>query len=304
MNPSAHVLSYSQSHWRRQMNARHNSMMMDARKRLVAVTIIDQSRSSSSLIDIRNLLVLVLYEDGRVSTQPQRNALRFTVYRVRQIAHGVLWGGAENCQLFKDLRLTPCAGARGQRMGRCRSELRSKALKLDSRLSRMSRYPAAPCPGLKLPRIWAGFRRSDAVMLRGAGPEFEQACRNNAASPIALFDSGCKSAYGLTLFPLEWVSGQLDHAVGVFAEVTPSLRHQVFRYDATPKGLSGFQGASAYDFYGSRYRLVSQSSSDRAAERGFRDKSAFNPAPYAEQVVRCSTGNGLAPPLSVLNQLA
>ena len=85
--------------------------------------------------------------------------------------------GVANSRFFKDLMLTPRFGARGQRIDPSKVELLSLAMKLDHRLRRAARHPAAPWPSLRLPRVWAGFRQHDARKLHGEGPEFEEGCR-------------------------------------------------------------------------------------------------------------------------------
>ena len=74
------------------------------------------------------------------------------------------------------------------------------------------------------------------------------------AEPITLFRDSVRHIDGLTAYPMDWVSGQLRFATAIFAEVTPSLQRQVCRIGNLPEGLIGFQGASAFDFYNSRFR--------------------------------------------------
>ena len=50
------------------------------------------------------------------------------------------------------------------------------------------------------------------------------------------------------------MGGQLDSAVAVFAEVRLGLKRQVCRIASLPDEQIGFHGASAYDFYNSRFR--------------------------------------------------
>jgi hypothetical protein len=255
MIPSSNVFRYSRARWRQRMRAREPSTM-EARTGMVAISIVDYSRSPSTFVDIRNLVVAVLYEERCLRSGRPNVPLRFATYNVCQVTDGLVWGGADNCQLFKDLRLTPRGHARGQRMDRCRSALLSTALRLESRLARLARYPAAPLKGLTLPRVWAGFRQRDTPTLMGDGPEFEQACEESSIEPSDLFHAASKPHFGLALYPLEWVAGRLDRAVGLFAELTPNVRNQTFRCAPMPDGLVGFQGANAFDFYSSRYRAA------------------------------------------------
>jgi hypothetical protein len=128
------------------------------------------------------------------------------------------------------------------------------ALKLDRRLSRAARYPAAPWPTLRLPRVWAGFHQNQVRNLLGEGPEFEETCRQCRLSAAVLFQRTARRVFGLVLFPMDWVTSQLEQAATIFAELRPSLRRQTCRIAGVPDGLIGYQGASAFDFYNSRYR--------------------------------------------------
>jgi hypothetical protein len=59
---------------------------------------------------------------------------------------------------------------------------------------------------------------------------------------------------GLRLYPLDWVSYRLEEALGVFAEMEGLPARQVFSLENFPAGLIGYQGATAFDFYQSRFR--------------------------------------------------
>jgi hypothetical protein len=90
--------------------------------------------------------------------------------------------------------------------------------------------------------------------LQGDGPEFEQACRRQGREAHELFRESARSIHGLTAYPSDWVSDQLGYATAIFAEVTPSIRSQICRVGNLREGLIGFQGASAFDFYNSRFQ--------------------------------------------------
>ena len=245
--------------WRRQILAHRDPQWVAARKGFVAASFIDQSNARSAFVDIDNLLVVLLYEDefhGSGNTPRMRVPLRLVAYGASRTPHGVQWGEAANSRLFKDLMLTPQFRARGQRVDRDKSELLSLALKLDRRLSRAARHPAAPWPELRLPRLWAAFRYRDATHLRAEGPEFEAACRHGNGSETDVLQTAAQRMPGLTLYPLDWISNQLDYSVAMFAEVTPSLRRQTCRIQGVPDGLIGYQVRGAFDFYSSRYRNV------------------------------------------------
>jgi hypothetical protein len=109
---------------------------------------------------------------------------------------------------------------------------------------------------LRLPRVWAGFRSGDTRGLRGDGPEFEQECLRQQLPTAAVFCGATRHVDGLTLYPLDWVSGQLLRTTAVVAELTPGLCSQIFRIERIPNDLIGFFGASAFDFYSSRFRRM------------------------------------------------
>jgi hypothetical protein len=238
--------------WRRQMAAHCSWQHVAARKGFAALTFLDNSNRSTRFVDINNLFVLLLFEDDYY--RYDRAPLRLCGYKVRDISHGVEWGGAENCKLFKDATLTPQHGARGQRLDRRKLNLIEHALRLDRRLSRAARHPAAPWPNLQLPRLWAGFRPNHAAALRGEGPEFENECAMQCARAMEFFHVSAQCIEGLTCYQLDWISGQLDGAVAVFAEVTYQMRHQICRIGKLPDGLSGFQGSSVFDFFSNHFR--------------------------------------------------
>ncbi len=244
--------------WRSQILRRRHGLLK-ARKGLIASLFIDQSESHAPYVDIHSLLVLVLYEDefrtpdGVVS---ERTPLRLCGYSAQRRPHGVQWGGVENSRLFKDLTVIPRCYAEGQRIDLRKEDLLGAALELDRRLARVARYPAMQREGLRLPQLWAGFRADRAGFIHGEGPEFELACRQSAVSAELLFSSSARDFEGLKLWPLEWVSGQLEHAATVFAEMAGFWRSQAARIGSFPEGLMGFQGASEFDFYHNQYRRM------------------------------------------------
>ena len=246
------------SHWHRQIFRNRSPQIIAARSPFVAASYIAQGGTCSRFVDINRLLVVLLYED-MVGTgySPKSNSspLRFVGYRVARVPHGVCWGGAANSQFFKDATLTPRAGGRHQRLDCAKNRMVELARKMDRRLARAGRRPSAPWPGLRLPRVWAGFRSRSSDDLRGDGPEFEQACCDARTTSMATFQGSRRTLRGLALHPLDWVSSRLDQAVAVYAELTPKWRRQVYRIGGV-NDLIGYQGASEFDFYHSRFRRL------------------------------------------------
>src|SRR4051794_29222960 len=102
--------------------------------------------------------------------------------------------------------------------------------------------------------MWAGFRSSAATRVSGNGPELERECNLRSLTSGEMFRESARYFDGLILYPLDWVSDQIELATAVFAEVTPSLRRQVFRISGLPDGLIGYHGASEFDFFNSKFR--------------------------------------------------
>jgi hypothetical protein len=248
---------YSPGQWRRQILAHRDPQSIAARAGFVAATFVDRGDKLSALVEIERVSAVLLFEECSVDQAwPWRVLLRLVSYGANRVPRGVQWGGEENSQLFKDLTLTPQFGARGQRIDKRKVELLSLAGKMNRRISRAARHPAAPSPTLRLPRLWAGFQPRCVQDLCGKGPEFEEACHQRDGSPTSVLRVAARTAYGLVLYPLDWVSDKLERATTVFAELTPSLRRQVFRIEKMPSDLIGFRGAWAFDFFHSRYRRI------------------------------------------------
>jgi hypothetical protein len=246
------------SHWHRQIFRSRSPQLIAARSPFVAASYIAQDSTCSTFVDINRLLIVLLYEEVvRTDYSPTGNQspLRFSGYRVTRVPHGVCWGGAANSQFFKDLTLTPRPGGRHQRLDCVKTRMVELAERMDRRLARAGRRPSAPWPGLRLPRVWAGFRSGNSHELRGDGPEFEQACCDARATSVATFQGSRCLLRGLVLHPLDWVSSRLDQAVVVYAELTPKWRRQVFRIGGV-NDLIGYRGASEFDFYHSRFRRL------------------------------------------------
>jgi hypothetical protein len=255
--------------WRRQLMCRLDSDLWEARRRFVAMTFLNLANTVSTFVDIQNLLVVLLYEDSTSGgSRMGRSPVRFSGYRLSRVPHGIQWGGRENSAFLKNLLLAPKARAYGQRMDSKKSDLLSLALKLDRRLSLAARHSAAPWPALRLPTLWAGFQQRDLRILRFAGPEFEASWREASASASSLVETTSRQVDGLTLYPIDWVSSQLGMARAIFAEIRPTMSRPVFRVEEIFSNLIGFQGASRFDFFDSRYRRHPGPNSNRKFTKG------------------------------------
>lgn len=250
--------------WRSQMIRRRHGHRIGPRMGLAAISFADRSKLHAPFTEIGSVHIFVMYEDAVRApdgTLSSRTPLRFGAYRASRVPHGVAWGGVANSALFKNVALSPQPQARGQRLDVDNAELLQIALDLDVLLWRASRHPGLRRPKLRLPRLWAGFRTRDSVALKGEGPEFERQCKLCNTPSEILFERTLRCVDGLTLCPLDWVSGKLNRSVAIFAQTQGMPKRQVAPVGQPPDGLMGFQGASVFDFYNSRFRRTRNSGS-------------------------------------------
>ena len=209
---------------------------------------------TQGLIEIEKLTIVLLYDEP---TAKGRHALRLAGYSAGRVPWGVRLGGGENCKFFKDLSLQPVPGARGYRLDVASAELLSLGLGLARELDRHARYRQRQVrEQIRLPKFWAGFRAADAAKITGDGPELADYARRTGRRPDELMQHLRRSHYGLTVYPLAWVSHHWQQAVTVFADLERFPRQQVFWLHQLPGNLVGYQDAADYDFYQSRFRRL------------------------------------------------
>jgi hypothetical protein len=235
-----------QRRWRRQIAARQSRQPGPRRRDVGAIGFLVDGGRASGLVELSRVLLVVVYD---APDRRRRSTIRLCGYRARCCEHGVLWGGPRNVQFSKDLSLCPRPGARGMRVDSRRTGLLELALRLDHRIDQAMRLqPSAHNRQFRLPRVWAGYDRSRAAKLCGDGPEFEDACRWLGMTREATLQKFRRSQDGLTLFPMDWVSGELDGSTALFADVEALPRRQLFQLGEHADGQLGYQGAAAYDF--------------------------------------------------------
>jgi hypothetical protein len=199
----------------------------------------------AGLVVLGRVTAVVVYDrlQGRSRSLTQLVGLRAVACE-----HGVVWGGEASLSFAKNLSITPRPGGRGSRLDARRTQLFELALRLDHRIDQATRMqPSGHTRQFRLPQVWVGFGESDAMNLYGEGPEFEEACRWYGTSAQRTFESFRRGHRGLSLYPLEWVSGQLADAAGMFAEMSGLPRRQAFQVEGE-EGLQGQQGAMQFDF--------------------------------------------------------
>ncbi len=240
--------------WRRQIAARRERPSARWPRDAGALGFLVDGDRTGGLVELSKVLLVVVYDENFGRRFP---VIRLRGFRASRIEHGVLWGGSENVRLRKDLSLCPRPGAKGVRLDSRRTDLLDLALRLDHRIEQAVRFqPSAYNRRFRLPRIWAGFRRGTAETLRGEGPEIEALCQRFGMSTDLMFKKFQRRQDGLTLYPIDWVSSQLDGSLALFAELEGLPRRQIFQLSEFPDDLVGHQGAMAYDFHASKFRNV------------------------------------------------
>jgi hypothetical protein len=224
------------SRWRHQIGRHFDGSHRRPYRRIGAFELLAAGNKFDGLVELGQLTLVLLHDE---ESNKFGSTLRLSGYRPRRVSNGVEWGWR----------------AKGQRCHLGNPKLLQKALQLDAWIHQAHRYLCGPrLPKLQLPALWAGFEPEAARQLTGQGPEFELLCRRFDIAPAKMFQIFERKHRGLRLFPLDWVSEQLTPALSIFADLSDVPRRQLFRLRRLPDDLVGFQGASAFDFFSSRFR--------------------------------------------------
>lgn len=203
------------------------------------------------LIEIEKLVLVVLYDEPLGHGQ---NALRLAGFSGKRVPGGVRWGGPDQCRFFKDLLLQPVPDGRGMRLDVASSELLLLGLSMDRQVQCHARSRLPLNRPIRLPRLWAGFRPSDATHVMGDGPELAAACQATNEPADALLRKYRRDHFGLALYPLAWLGQQTDQAMAVFADMAAFPRRRAFQLPALPGDLIGSHEGVEYDLFASRFR--------------------------------------------------
>jgi hypothetical protein len=245
-NPDSSALDQ----WRQMLDSRRRFRVQ--RRPRAALGYLANGPVIQDLIEIEKLTIVLLYDEP---ADRERVALRLAGYAATRVPWGVRFGGPEQCRFFKDLLLQPVPQARGYRLDLASMELLQLGLGLARELDRHARYRQRHVrEQIRLPKLWAGFRAADATGITGDGPELaDYACHTGRQSD-ELMEHLRRSYFGLTLYPLAWVSHHWQQAVAIFADLERFPRRQVFSLQQLPGNLIGCQGAAEFDFLQSRFR--------------------------------------------------
>jgi len=235
--------------WRWRLGGRHGNR---SPRPLGALGYLARGPVLEGLVEIEKLVLVVLYDEPAGQGQ---HSLRLAGYSGASVPWGVKWGGSQQCKFNKNLLLQPVADGPGLRLSTAGSDLLRLGLQLDRDLDRHIRYPSLPVrPQLRLPYLWAGFKPADVSSMTGEGPELAAYGRRTGRSPQRLLEGIRRDCFGLSLYPLCWVSHHWQQAVTVFADLERFPRRQVFSLRRLPGDLIGYRDAAEHDFYHNRFR--------------------------------------------------
>lgn len=236
--------------WRRQIVGRRTPGRRTPRA-LAAIGYLPSGPVLDGLIELQNLLLVVLYDK---LTQKQRISILLAGYSANLVDWGVELGGIERARFLKDLRLRPTHDALGQRISLASRTLLQLALELDDQVERHRRQRSLRVwPSVRLPSLWAGFHQAAARDLSPFGPELEHMCSRTGRSADAVIEHVRREHFGLLLYPLEWVSHNVQCAVTLFADVSTWSQGHVFQLRNPAKDLVGYRGAVQFDFFSSPF---------------------------------------------------
>jgi hypothetical protein len=204
------------------------------------------------LIEVENVTFVVLYDEVQTHGQLWVTLAGFGGARV---PWGIQWGGPEHSRFRKNLLLVPRRFGRGRCLDVFDTGLLKLALRLDEKVHRRGSRPQ-PSQGLRLPRLWAGFRRRHLDAIDTDDPALQATAEHSARSPHELLQESRRDYEGLALFPLEWTRQHGAQMTAVFADLQGFPRIQVIPVERLADHLRGQQAAAKFDFYGTRFRPV------------------------------------------------
>jgi hypothetical protein len=247
--------------WRERLGGRRRRNTF---RPLVAMGYLAQGPVIEGLIEIEKLLMVVLHDEP--ARRDQIN-LRLAGFVAQRVPWGVAWGGVDNCRFLKNLRLQPVPNGPGLRLSTTSTDLLRLGLQLDRDIELHVRYRRRlKRQQLQLPKLWAGFRGADVDKITGDGPELESYCCRTGRSPSQSLQRIRRQYFGLSIYPLAWVSHHWEQAVSVVADLDRYPKRQVFPLHRLPDDLVGFHGAAQFDFYNTRFSTVTNKRQHRRRE--------------------------------------
>jgi hypothetical protein len=230
------------SAWRRQIGRRRFRPSRQIPRDLVAMGFLHDRPAHHGLIEVKQLLLVALYDEGQ---GPQR-----AIWLAGVVGRLAEWGVHFNAErVLRNLAWLPTCQMGMRRQPAIRAPLLDLGLRLDQFVELHTRFRDVSLPTQPvLPPLWAALRQADATPGHLDGPELEGACQRTGKAAGELFDTTLRRFRGLYLLPLEWVAGHWKRFVEVYADIKAFPRLQVFAPTAIPEGLTGYHGAASFDF--------------------------------------------------------
>lgn len=211
-----------QRRWRQQISWR-NPLRRTLREAAAVGFLADRWRPTQ-FIQIGQLTTLAVYDER---TRNGALVIRVIGFRPAVTETGVHWMPSNNMVLRKNLGLRPRPFAKGSIIDLRSRELLGLALRLDHRIQQSQRHPRRiEQTELRMPRVWAGFRRSVVDSVTPQGPSFAALCNKFDLPPTAMAAKFKREHEGLVLLPADWTLEDLGRATAVFAEVAGMARRQ------------------------------------------------------------------------------
>ena len=219
--------------WRRQVASRTRYRASRGDRPWAAISYLARGADRDGLIDLRHLIVVVLYD--------QRQVTRFAGYRFLPSSGGVRLGGAAAHRFEKNLNLRPTPTGLGRRLKLNDRELLLSALELDHYLERRARFPNWPrSQQPRWPQLWVALTPEQV-----SGLQQEQPGRQLLGS--------CRSLGRLTLLPLATAIALKLPCLDLYADLKTVPRRQLVTVDHSARCLVGTDGALQYDLVESRF---------------------------------------------------
>ena len=251
--------------WRRQIGSQQRRRARRAPRPFAALSYLVNGPVIEGLIDLRRLVLVVLHDQLRGEESP---VIRVAGYTGTVIPWGVMFGGADQIRLDKNLSLAPAANARGGRLDLAQGGLLSLALQLDRQLERHLDYPHLPRRTRpRLPQLWATVDRAVVDEVCREGLQYRDQSSNDDMPPYKCLAASRRELSGMSLLPLELISHAWQRFGAVFADLRQFPKRQVFSVENPAADLCGYDGAVEFDFFHSRFGTPSSRPSQRRRRR-------------------------------------
>lgn len=235
--------------WTNQMLQWHARYRSGGMRRGAAVRFLYRKRQPRDLELMHDMKILVVY-DERIPSGLR--VIRASGYHPQQSEYGISWAGYDQGLFCKYLSSMPRRGRYGAWLDTRNGRTLHAFLHLNQMLTD-EQDTVSNSGVLVLPSTWAGFTTQAASGIKPSGPELEQLCKKFELTTEAMIAKFTRHHNRQKLFPLDWVSDQLDTCVDLYVEPASAPFAQVIAGEENGN-FRGYQGSSEYDFFANRCR--------------------------------------------------